>query len=147
MSQYTMTIDGKAVLAEDGVDVINPATGEVFAQAPSCTRKQLDAAMESAQAAFRSWSRDEAARRKALLACADALRAAAPEAGRLLTQEQGKPLAKAIEEIFGASVWFKFTAGLAIPCRGGAGRREARASRCAAARSASSARSRRGTTP
>src|SRR5258705_11328908 len=115
MSQYTMTIDGKAVLAEDGVGVIDPATGEVFAQAPSCTRNQLDAAMESAQAAFRSWSRDEAARRKALLACADALRAAAPEAGRLLTQEQGKPLAKAIGEILGASAWFQVTAGLEIP--------------------------------
>jgi len=115
VSQYTMTIDGKAVLAEDGVDVINPATGEAFAQAPSCTRNQLDEAMESASAAFRSWSRDEAARRKVLLACAEALREAAPEAGRLLTQEQGKPLAKGIEEIFGASMWFKVTAGLEIP--------------------------------
>src|SRR5262245_48755879 len=111
-----MTIDGKTVAAEDGFGVINPATGAVFAQAPSCTRHQLDAAMESAQAAFRTWSRDEAARRKALLASADALQAAAPEAGRVLTQEQGKPLQKAIEEIFGASVWFKVTAGLAIPC-------------------------------
>jgi acyl-CoA reductase-like NAD-dependent aldehyde dehydrogenase len=111
-----MTIDGKAARAEAARDVINPATGAPFAQAPDCSRAQLDLAMESAQAAFRSWSRDEAARRKALLACADALQAAAPEMGRLLTQEQGKPLQKGIEEIFGASVWFKFTAGLAIPC-------------------------------
>jgi acyl-CoA reductase-like NAD-dependent aldehyde dehydrogenase len=111
-----MTIDGKATRAEAALDVINPATGAAFAQAPDCSRAQLDHAMESAQAAFRSWSRDEDARRKALLACSEALRAAAPEAGRLLTQEQGKPLPKAIEEIFGASMWFKATAGLAIPC-------------------------------
>ena len=115
MSQYTMTIDGKAARAEAVLDVINPATGAPFAQAPDCSRAQLDEAMESAQAAFRSWSRDEAARRKALLACAEALRAAAPEAARLLTQEQGKPLDKAVGEMMGASVWFKVTAGLEIP--------------------------------
>jgi len=115
VSQYTMTIDGKAVRGEAALDVINPATGEPFAQAPDCSRAQLDAAMESAQAAFRSWSRDEAVRRRALLACAEALHAAAPEAGRLLTREQGKPLPKAIGEFIGASVWFKITAGLEIP--------------------------------
>jgi acyl-CoA reductase-like NAD-dependent aldehyde dehydrogenase len=115
VSQYTMTIDGKAVRADDGLDVINPATGEAFAQAPTCSRNQLDLAMESAQAAFRGWSRDEAARRNALLACAEALRAAAPEASALLTREQGKPLLKAIGEFIGASAWFKMTAGLEIP--------------------------------
>ena len=115
MSQYTMTIDGKAVSADAALDVINPSTGLPFAQAPDCSRAQLDVAMESAQAAFRSWSRDEAARRRALLACAEALRAAAPEAGRLLTQEQGKPLPKAMGEFIGASAWFKITAGLEIP--------------------------------
>jgi acyl-CoA reductase-like NAD-dependent aldehyde dehydrogenase len=116
MSQYTMTIDGKAARADSAIDVINPATGAPFAQAPDCSRAQLDEAMEAAAAAFPSWRRDEAARRKALLACGEALQAAAPEAGRLLTQEQGKPLQKGIEEIIGASVWFKVTAGLAIPC-------------------------------
>jgi len=115
MSALTMTIDGKAERAEASLDVINPATGEVFAQAPDCSRAQLDAAMESAEAAFRRWRGDEAARRRALLACAEALRAAAPEAGRLLTREQGKPLAKAVGEFIGASVWFKTTAGLEIP--------------------------------
>ena len=115
MSQYTMTIDGKAVLGADEINVINPATGAPFAQCPACSRVQLDTAMESAQAAFRSWRRDESARRAALLACADALRAAAPEAGKLLTQEQGKPLAKAVGEFIGASAWFKITAGLQIP--------------------------------
>jgi acyl-CoA reductase-like NAD-dependent aldehyde dehydrogenase len=115
VSQYTMTIDGKAVLGADEISVINPATGAPFAQCPACSRVQLDTAMESAQAAFRSWRRDESARRAALLACADALRAAAPEAGKLLTQEQGKPLAKAVGEFIGASAWFKITAGLQIP--------------------------------
>jgi acyl-CoA reductase-like NAD-dependent aldehyde dehydrogenase len=110
-----MTIDGKAVGAEAAIDVINPATGEIFARAPDCSREQLDAAMESSQAAFKSWSRDEAARRRALLACADALKEAAPEAGRVLTREQGKPLQKAIGELIGASVWFQVTAGLEIP--------------------------------
>jgi acyl-CoA reductase-like NAD-dependent aldehyde dehydrogenase len=34
---------------------------------------------------------------------------------RTLTQEQGKPLARADEEIIGCAVWFRVTAGLEIP--------------------------------
>ena len=51
MGDYVMTIDGQAVPAEQTFGVINPATGDVFAQAPECTREQLDAAMESAHKA------------------------------------------------------------------------------------------------
>ncbi|MEM7410164.1 MAG: aldehyde dehydrogenase family protein [Myxococcota bacterium] len=112
---HTLTIDGKAVAGAGAREVINPATGAAFAQAPDCSRAQLDEAMESAQAAFGPWSRDEQARRQALRDCAAALRAAAPEAGRVLTQEQGKPLQKAIGEFMGSAVWFDFTAGLEIP--------------------------------
>ena len=33
----------------------------------------------------------------------------------MLSQEQGKPLARAIGEIFGCVVWFRYTASLEIP--------------------------------
>ena len=71
--------------------------------------------MEAAATAFRTWRRDEAARRALLGACADAIKAHADELARVLTQEQGKPLAKAAAEIAGAAKWFTYTARLEIP--------------------------------
>jgi acyl-CoA reductase-like NAD-dependent aldehyde dehydrogenase len=115
MSDFTMTIDGKAVSTERSFGVINPATGTVFAQAPDCSRAQLDEAMESSQAAFRTWRRDEARRREALLKCAEALQAGAQELAPVLTQEQGKPLEKALMELMGGVLWFQYTASLEIP--------------------------------
>ena len=110
-----MTINGAAAAAEATFGVINPATGDVFDQAPECTRQQLDAAMAAAAAAFRTWRLDEAARRALLGACAAAINAHADELARVLTQEQGKPLAKAAAEIAGAARWCTYTAGLEIP--------------------------------
>ena len=110
-----MTINGAAAAAEATFGVINPATGDVFDQAPECTREQLDAAMQAAAAAFRTWCLDEAARRALLGACADAINAHADELARVLTQEQGKPLAKAAAEIAGAARWFTYTARLELP--------------------------------
>ena len=50
-----MTIDGKAESARATFGVINPATEEIFAQPPECTRAQLDQAMDSAATAYRAW--------------------------------------------------------------------------------------------
>jgi acyl-CoA reductase-like NAD-dependent aldehyde dehydrogenase len=115
MSEFQMTIDGKAVSGSGSFGVIDPSTGRDFARAPECSRAQLDAAMDSAARAFTAWRRDEARRRQALRDCAAALRARANELGRVLTQEQGKPLAKGIGEIHGAAFWFDHTASLEIP--------------------------------
>jgi hypothetical protein len=41
MSDFSMTIAGKPVPGEQGFGVINPATGQVFAQAPEATRYQM----------------------------------------------------------------------------------------------------------
>lgn len=115
MSEFTLTIDGKSVAGERSFGVINPSTGKVFAQAPDCSRAQLDLAMEAAQRAFRAWSRDEAKRRQVLRDCAEAVKKNAADLARVLTQEQGKPLSRATEELIGASVWLSFTSGLQIP--------------------------------
>jgi acyl-CoA reductase-like NAD-dependent aldehyde dehydrogenase len=63
MSQYTMTIDGDPASSPGTLKVVNPATGEVFAEVPDCTREQLDVAMESAQRAFHAWKDDYKKRR------------------------------------------------------------------------------------
>jgi acyl-CoA reductase-like NAD-dependent aldehyde dehydrogenase len=115
MSDFTMTIEGKGIPGESSFGVINPATGQVFAQAPECSRAQLDAAMDAAARTFPSWRGDVAKRRKALLDCAEAVKARIGELAPILTQEQGKPVARATEELFGTAIWFQYTASLEIP--------------------------------
>jgi acyl-CoA reductase-like NAD-dependent aldehyde dehydrogenase len=115
MSKYAMTINGKAVAGESHFEVINPSTEERFARAPECTRAQLDAAMEAAQAAAPGWALDEAKRRQALRDCCVAIQARVQDVAQLLTQEQGKPLMKANVEIFGSALAFQYTAGLEMP--------------------------------
>lgn len=115
MSDFTMTIDGSAIDGEGSFGVVNPATGETFAQAPKCSRAQLDQAMESAHKAYRDWKADLPGRRAALHAVADALFGAGAEIGPTLTAEQGKPLGDASMEVIGAGVWFKYFADLELP--------------------------------
>jgi acyl-CoA reductase-like NAD-dependent aldehyde dehydrogenase len=110
-----MTIGGRSVPAADTFDVINPATGVAFAAAPECTRAQLDTAMQAAADAYRTWRRDEAARREVLQRCAAVLTERAGEVAPILTQEQGKPLRQAVAEIMGAAMWFTYSATLQIP--------------------------------
>src|ERR1700735_5771389 len=103
-----MTIGGARVATESTFGVVNPATAEVFCQAPDCSRQQLDDAMESAQKAFGDWRTDLETRRKALLAASELLFGAASDLAPLLTNEQGKPLADATGEVFGGGGWFKY---------------------------------------
>jgi acyl-CoA reductase-like NAD-dependent aldehyde dehydrogenase len=104
MTNFTMTIAGEPRHGDGRFPVTNPATGEPFAEAPECTSDELDRAMDSAGCAFRSWAKDENARRAALVAAADAIHRAAQDLARVLTEEQGKPLAQAVREVIGASV-------------------------------------------
>jgi acyl-CoA reductase-like NAD-dependent aldehyde dehydrogenase len=115
MSRYTMTIDGQPADSPGTLKVVNPATGEVFAEVPDCTREQLDAAMRSAQRAFSSWKDDYEQRRAVMYACADALDANAAELGRLATMEQGMPLAAGVASVHGAAQNFRYYADLDIP--------------------------------
>ena len=113
MTEFVMTIAGEAAPTEGTFGVVNPATGEVFAQAPECTRAQLDAAFDAAAKAARDWKADEGVRRAALLKAADVLLAqAATELSPILTAEQGKPLADAAIEGFAAAIWCQYFANL-----------------------------------
>jgi acyl-CoA reductase-like NAD-dependent aldehyde dehydrogenase len=115
MSECVMTIGGDTVPAAGSFGVKNPATGEVFAQAPECSAHQLDAAFDAAAKAARDWRSDEAARRAALLKVADVLLASTGELTPLLTSEQGKPLADAGVEVFAAAIWCQYFANLETP--------------------------------
>jgi acyl-CoA reductase-like NAD-dependent aldehyde dehydrogenase len=114
MADFDLTIDGRSVPTAERFDVVNPATGKPFASCPDASQAQLDEAVGAAERALPDWAADLDRRRRALEACADTLAARAPEIGRVLTQEQGKPLGRAVEEVIGASVWFRVTAGLPL---------------------------------
>ncbi|MGA9918202.1 MAG: aldehyde dehydrogenase family protein [Paraburkholderia sp.] len=115
MSLYTMTIDGGDTPAASTFGVVNPATGEVFAQAPQCTREQLDDAMESATHAFVCWGASEdTVRRAALRNIADALTTAQDQLAELVTKEQGKPRGAAAFEVSETARWFRYFATLPL---------------------------------
>lgn len=95
-------IDGAWIGAEarDGVPVRNPADGTVLGALPFATPADLDAAAGSAARAFAAWRHSSPIERAAVLRGAAAiLRSRAPEIGRGITLDQGKPLAEAVMEV------------------------------------------------
>jgi acyl-CoA reductase-like NAD-dependent aldehyde dehydrogenase len=115
MPDFTMTIDGQAAPTAGTFDVLNPASNDVYAQAPECSKEQLDAAMESSSKAYRDWKADEGARRDALRQAAAILLGASQDLAPVLTAEQGKPLSDANLEIFAAGMWLQYYAELELP--------------------------------
>ncbi len=114
MTEHLMTINGEQHASPGSFDVINPSTGEPFARAPEATAEQLDDAMAGAAQAFRSWKRDDDARRDALRLAATAVNEAVPQIATLLTQEQGKPLNEAMFEVMGVGMWLQYYADLEV---------------------------------
>ena len=103
---YTMTIDGKAVTSAASINAIDPATEQVIATVPDASREQLDQAVASARHALSAWAATPLNERRAVLGrIAGILAANAPTLGALLSLEQGKPLAKAQEEVFISAHW------------------------------------------
>ncbi|MER5728500.1 gamma-aminobutyraldehyde dehydrogenase [Streptomyces sp. NPDC002138] len=110
-------IGGEFKDAADGrtTEVVNPATGEVYATAPLSGQDDVDAAMAAAAAAFPGW-RDTtpAERQKALLKIADAFEARAEELVATESENTGKPLGlTASEELPPMVDQIRFFAGAA----------------------------------
>ncbi|MEU3401132.1 aldehyde dehydrogenase family protein [Streptomyces filamentosus] len=93
--------------------VVDPATGEPFADAPDEPPDRLDGVVERARRAWHDWRADPGARTTALCAAADAVEAAGDDLARLLTREQGKPLAEAHAEVARTAARLRLFAGLA----------------------------------
>src|SRR2546428_13029670 len=98
----TMLIDGETVAAQTGktIEVRNPANGEVVDTIPKGSASEVDAAVEAAAKALPAWASLSGTKRAAFMhAAAVKVKTAAPQIAKLLTLEQGKPLAHAgIEE-------------------------------------------------
>ena len=56
MREFKLLINGKLVSGVARLNVINPATEEVLAEAPRADRAQLNEAIAAAKAAFPAWS-------------------------------------------------------------------------------------------
>ena len=73
--------------------MLNPATGEELARAPSSSAEDVDRAVRAARAAFDGWSQTTPAQRaEALLGIADVLEEHGEEIARLEALNAGKPI-------------------------------------------------------
>lgn len=92
------------------INVVNPATGAVIGKVAHAGIAELDRALAAAQSGFEAWRRIPAHERATTMRRAATLvRERAGDIGRLLTQEQGKPLAEAKGEVLAAAgiiEWF-----------------------------------------
>jgi len=105
---FKLLIDGDLVDGADRLAVINPGTGEPFATCARADAAQLERAVAAAKRAFPAWRDGGQPQRQALLhKVADAMEARFEDFARLLTQEQGKPLAEARFELGGAIAAFR----------------------------------------
>ena len=91
-------IGGEWLDARSGetLESLNPATEEVLATAPKGSAEDMNAAVEAAREAYKSWRLTPAPRRGEILyRVAEVLKAHKEDLARLLTQEMGKVIAEA----------------------------------------------------
>ncbi|HEY3809231.1 MAG TPA: aldehyde dehydrogenase family protein [Steroidobacteraceae bacterium] len=118
LPDYQLIIDGRRTPGAATLDVINPATGKLLTRCARADRSQLDAAVASAKQAFPAWAATPiGSRRQTLLKLADAFEARTDEFARLLTQEQGKPLAFAKYEIGGSVAMIRAFCAMDLPSK------------------------------
>ncbi|KUJ77675.1 NAD-dependent succinate-semialdehyde dehydrogenase [Ruegeria profundi] len=99
-------IGGQWVEGDNGTfAVTNPARGDVVAEVADVSRAQVAGAIAQAEAAQKEWAKLTGKERAAILRrWFDLMMENAEDLGKILTAEQGKPLAEAIGEIgYGAS--------------------------------------------
>jgi len=118
MGEYKLLIDGQMVPGDLEMPVVNPATEEVLAQCSRASKAQLDAAVAAAKTAFPGWAATPIEeRRKLIVKMADVIEANASELARILTSEQGKPLADATGEVMGMAGFFRYLGSLDLSMR------------------------------
>ena len=122
-------IDGRWTPADDGatMPVVNPASGGVIGEVPRMGAAEARRAILAAEKAFPAWRAKTAAERAAILhRWFELMVQHADDLARIMTTEQGKPLAEARGEILYAASfleWFaeegKRTYGETIPAKSG----------------------------
>jgi succinate-semialdehyde dehydrogenase/glutarate-semialdehyde dehydrogenase len=116
-----MLIDGESVAAQSGEQqpVLNPASEDIVDTVPCASAEDVDAAVQAAQVAFKSWSRSDADERAHILrAGVERVRAELSSLAELLCHEQGKPIAEALGELNHFLHGIEFYADMASKIRG-----------------------------
>ena len=116
VSQHKNFVGGKWVDAVEGgtMEVLNPATGETIAEVPRGTQADVDRAVEAAKTALPEWLETTPGERaEALLKLAAAIEDNAEELAELESQNVGKPLSYARDEMPVSADNMRFFAGAA----------------------------------
>ena len=111
---YQQLIGGSFVDSASGetFEVINPANDEVIAEVPKSGPEDVDRAVDAAATAFETWKGTTPQDRSLmLLKIADLLESRGDEIGRLESQNAGKPVGAAIDEMAVCADLFRFFAG------------------------------------
>jgi alpha-ketoglutaric semialdehyde dehydrogenase len=113
-------IDGRPVDSTDRVPDVNPSNvTDIVGEFARGTAKDVEVAIAAAKAAFPKWSHSTPQERFDILDRAGTeILARKEELGRLLSREQGKPLADGIGEAGRAGAIFKYFAGEALRLSG-----------------------------
>jgi succinate-semialdehyde dehydrogenase/glutarate-semialdehyde dehydrogenase len=124
----SLHINGEWIKGAEGRSepILNPATGEKVGTLAHATKPDLDKALAAADAGFKVWKKTPAdTRYKTLRKAADIIRSRADDIAKIMTIEQGKPVAEAKGETLLAGDimdWFaeeaRRTYGRVIPARG-----------------------------
>ncbi|RUX02599.1 aldehyde dehydrogenase family protein, partial [Mesorhizobium sp. M2A.F.Ca.ET.037.01.1.1] len=122
-----LLIDGVWRQASDGreQELINPATEEVLAKVPLASEADIEEALAAAAKGFKVWRAMTAQQRyQIMMKAADLIEEREHQIGKVLTQENGKPLAESVPEVhFSADVtrWYaeegKRAYGRIVPAR------------------------------
>ena len=120
-SQHKNFVGGEFVDAVEGgtAEIINPSTGETIAEVPNGTQADVDRAVEAAKRAWPEW-RDTTPQERSelLLKLADAIDAHTDELARVESQNVGKPLGYARDEMPVCADNLRFFAGAARTLEG-----------------------------
>lgn len=115
-TDFKLLVGGELVAGEEALEVIDPATGAVFARCPAAGKAQLDRAVVMARRARHGWAgKSFEERAAAIKRMAGVLRANQNELAELLTREQGKPVAQSRDEITRAATQSEGMAAISIP--------------------------------
>ena len=99
-ADFSLLINGELVSSNAWLDVINPATEQVFGRCPAADDAHLEAAVGAAQSAFAAWSQlGYEARATVVRRYTAVLAEHYDELAELLVREQGKPIAQARAEL------------------------------------------------
>jgi len=110
--QYFVNGEWRDSATQTCMDVFNPSTGEVLAQAPCCTRSEVKQAIAAAKAAYPAWSATPVFKRvQVLFRFRDLLEKHMDELTDLVAREHGKVWAEAQGDILKVKEPVEFACG------------------------------------